>query len=295
MADRVSVIIVSCNTRELLRRCLESLASAGCEIIVVDNASTDGSEEMVAREHPGVTLIRNERNLMFAKANNQGLRQAHGEYLLMLNSDTVVPKGCIEGLVRFLEEHPGAGAVGPKVLNLDGSLQSKGHPLQSIRTTLVTSFGLRRWCDWPEDERRRVGWISGCCMLTRRGVVEQVGGLCEELSFYGEEVEWCWRVDKSGWEVWYEPASQVLHVGGGSTTTAIREDVMRPAVQLRNFRCVQLRTVGLARALVISLIMLAGNLVKGLVALVVRPSFAGKLFRQARWECTVCRHLICGD
>jgi len=185
--------------------------------------------------------------------------------------------------------------VGPKVLNLDGSMQSKGYPLPSIKTTLVTSFGLRRWCGWPEDERRRVGWVSGCCVLTRRGVIEQVGGLCEELSFYGEEVEWCWRVNKGGWEVWYEPASSVVHVGGGSTTATVREDVMRPAVQLRNFRCVQLRTVGLARALMISWIMLAGNLLKGLVALVVRPSVVGKLFRQARWECAVCRHLICGD
>jgi len=221
---KLSIIIISFNTKELLAQCLRSVYESclpfSWEIIVVDNASSDGSAEMVAAAYPEVTVLRNKTNALFAKANNQGADVARGEYLLLLNSDTIVESGNIEKLVAFLDNASDRVAcVGPTVLNGDRTVQSVGYALPSIRERIAMCFRLS--CVLPkwlgrvvlptgtpglEDGRNhRVGWVSGCCMLLRRDVYKRVGGLNPELQFYGEEPELGVRLTRHRYETWLVP------------------------------------------------------------------------------------------
>jgi GT2 family glycosyltransferase len=202
------------------------------EIIVVDNASTDGSPDMVAAEFKQVKLVRNSVNNMFARANNQAIIMATGDYLLLLNSDTIVMPGSIEKLITFLDIHEKAACVGPRVLNPDGTIQSEGKHHDDIYSLIGYYLNFR---SWPLPARykqkilpkgfpgvqlgkeRQVGWVIGCCMLIRKEAFTLVGLLDEELNFYCEEVEWCFRALKKGFEIWVLPESQIIHIGGAST------------------------------------------------------------------------------
>lgn len=242
----VSIVIVSYNTLDILRRCLQSVAEHGVEVghevIVVDNASRDQSAAMVAAEFPGVRLIANARNLMFAAASNQGMAMAHGRHLLLLNSDAFVRSGTLATLVRFLDQHPRAAAVGPKVLNTDGSLQSKGFTAPRIGLGLMRVTGLNkvlperlkhRWFSryfWPDDAAVMPDVLSGCCLLLRASVVREIGPLCEDFYHGGEDGEWCFRARHAGHEVWFCPEAVVEHIGGASnvshtTAIAVRDGV----------------------------------------------------------------------
>jgi len=228
----VSIIVVSYNTRDILRRCLQAVAAhcgdLRCETIVIDNASTDGSAAMVASEFPAVRLIANTDNRMFAAASNQGMAVAVGRSQLLLNSDAFVGAGTVPQLLGFLDQHPRAAAVGPKVLNSDGSLQSKGFAAPRIGLGLVRISGLNKWL--PERLKRRwfarYFWdgnqavmpdvLSGCCMMLRASAVREIGALCEDFYHGGEDGEWCFRARHAGWQVWFCPAAVVVHIGGAS-------------------------------------------------------------------------------
>jgi len=299
----LSIIIVSFNARELLHQCLESLAKvdlgAPYEILVVDNGSDDGSAEMVRSQFPEVALIHNQANSGYARANNQALAVARGRYLLLLNSDTIVEGEAIRALLAFTEAHPNAAAAGPTILNLDGTLQSKGRPPSSV---LLMIFGvaarvlpskLRRGIApnlyWNEDDVVRAGWLSGACLLLRRAAVQAIGGLCEELIFYGEDTEWCFRARRAGFEVWYFGRTAVRHLGGGSTRRLMPE-----ALRLENYRILCSRTVGIPRAVIMSLLAVA---VKGtlylLVGLVLRDrERVAQLLIELKFETKVVRHLL---
>jgi GT2 family glycosyltransferase len=235
-AVMVSVVIVSWNAREYLLQCLASLDERTCrypmELIVVDNASSDGSPEAVASWYPRVQLIRNSSNLGFAKANNLGIAASSGRYICLVNSDVKVLPDCITRLVNYCEEHPEAGMAGPRIIGRDGKLQRscRGFPgvwnmlcralaLDSLvpRCRLFTGYSLRHWA---QDSLRLVDILTGCFWLVRRRALEQAGLLDESFFMYGEDMDWCKRFRDKGWRVMFVPSAEALHYGGGSSSNA---------------------------------------------------------------------------
>jgi GT2 family glycosyltransferase len=228
----LSIIIVSWNTCELLEQCLESVlvdvqAAPHLEVEtwVVDNASTDDSVQQVQGRFPRVRLIENQENLGFATANNQGIRQSRGRYVLLLNPDTEVKPGALATLVSFMETHPQAGAAGALLLNPDGTLQTSCYPFPTLARELwrlfhldvVRSFGVYDMGDWDLETPREVDVIQGAALMLRREALDQVGLLDTEYFMYTEEVDLCHRVQKGGWTLHWVPQAWVVHYGGQST------------------------------------------------------------------------------
>lgn len=229
----ISVVIVSYNTRDLLRDCLLSLPAAaqglGYEVFVVDNASTDGTVEMLRREFPGAHVIANTGNVGFATANNQGLELARDAYLLLLNPDTAMQPGSLRTLCEWLATHPEAGAVGPRLLNGDGSLQRSAYHFPrpslllleqlSAATLLRKLPGLdRRYLGaWAHDRPRQVDWLVGACLLLRREALASTGLLDPNFFMYGEEIDLLKRLADRGWRTWLVPEAKVVHYGGASS------------------------------------------------------------------------------
>jgi len=213
--SKISVIIVSWNARRYLRDCLASVReTAGSlirEMIVVDNASTDGSPDMVAEQFPEVTLIRSSENVGFARANNLGIQRASGTLLALINSDVIVHPGCFEQLTRILESQRGVGLAGPKITGSDGRLQLTCRRFPTIWNLTCRSLALDRvLCRWP--------LFSGFEM--RHAAVEQVGGLDERFFFYAEDVDWCKRFSAAGWKAVFVPQATATHFGGGSSSNS---------------------------------------------------------------------------
>lgn len=219
----VSIIVVNWNTRTLLAGCLGSIAQSNddldVEVFVVDNGSTDGSREMVRQEFPDVNLITSTENLGFARANNRAIRVSHGRYALLLNSDTVVQPGALQAMVHFADQHPEAGVIGCRLLNADGSLQPSWAQFPTLWSELIgRNFRKRR--PVIEDLAYRVDWVGGACLLARRKAIEMVGLLDEDFFMYSEEADWCFRMAKRGWAVYYFSGAEVIHFGGGSSRRA---------------------------------------------------------------------------
>ncbi len=230
---QVSVGIVSWNVRDDLLTCLESLQGAAADLrvetIVVDNASVDGTVDAVRARFPQVRLIANEDNRGFAGGSNQALAAATGEFLLLLNPDTIVPPGALAELHRFAQNHPEAGIIGPKLINLDGTLQhSCRHfptPMAALfrHTVLGRLFPRNRWsaryvmADWDHVNPREVDWVSGAAMLIRRALYEQIGPLDEGFFWGSEDVDYCFRAHRAGSKVCYTPQPAIVHRVGAST------------------------------------------------------------------------------
>lgn len=228
----ISVVIVNWNLRDLLRRCLESVKLQGdgvaVETIVVDNGSSDGSAEMVGRVFPEVILIRNSENAGFSRASNQGMQAASGRYLFLLNNDSLLLDGALKRLVAYMDLYPETGVSGPRVINSDGTLQvySKGYypSVPRIMGQLFLPEKIKHaWgsslCLYEFEDKMEIqefDWLSGCALMARRQAVEEVGLLDAEVFMYCEDVDWCYRMSKSGWRVMYLPQAQVLHYGGQS-------------------------------------------------------------------------------
>ncbi|WP_448592045.1 glycosyltransferase family 2 protein [Thermoflexus hugenholtzii] len=228
----VSVIVVSWNVWSWLAPCLRSIRQAlgrlEGEIIVVDNASTDGTPERVREAFPEVRLLINPANRGFPAANNQGMAVARGRYFFLLNPDTVVLDQAIEDLVTFADAHPDVGVVGPQLLNPDGSVQSSRRRFPTFWTALFESTWWQPWAprfilahyyvlDRPDHEIQEVDWVTGAAMLVRREVVERVGPMDEGFFMYAEELDWCRRIRQAGWRVFYYPPAKVIHYGGRSS------------------------------------------------------------------------------
>jgi N-acetylglucosaminyl-diphospho-decaprenol L-rhamnosyltransferase len=225
----VSIVIVSFNTRELLRACLKSVMASNAvslEVFVVDNNSSDKSAEMVEAEFPRVTLIRNSENRGFAAANNLALPRAAGHYVLLLNPDTVVQSDTLIRLVAFMDSQPSAGICGPKVLNSDGSLQSCGYTYPTILSEIRQSKNINKLIRLfvgeaptfpPTDQPRQAEWVDGCCLMIRRSVIEQIGLLDEQYFLYAEELDWCFNAHKHGWAIYTVPSAQMTHHQGKSS------------------------------------------------------------------------------
>jgi GT2 family glycosyltransferase len=229
---KLSVFVVSWNTKQLLQRCLTSLLAElqglDAEVILVDNASADGSAEMAAREFPQVKLIANSDNLGFAAANNQAFAISKGENILLLNPDTEVHPGSIHNLLQFLESKPRAGVVAPQLLNSDGSIQRSCREFPTFTGMFFELLGLSRlfpndkrfgsykMLDFNHDTERQVDQPEGACLLVPRRVITEVGFLDEGYFMLFEEVDWCYRIKKSGWEIWFTPEPKVTHHYGQS-------------------------------------------------------------------------------
>jgi hypothetical protein len=217
----LTIIIVSWNTSGLLSQCLSSIYETGSrfafEVIVVDNGSTDDSVSMVEERFPAVKLIRNDRNLGFARANNQGLEAGSSRYFMLLNSDTIMLPGVIDTLIEVADQNPNVGIVGPKLLNMNGSLQESWASFPSfLSEVLGQNFRHRRPVhDIPNTFD--VDWIMGACMLVSSEMLKDVGKLDEDYFFYSEETDWCFRIKKQNWKIWYTTDTSIYHLGGGST------------------------------------------------------------------------------
>jgi GT2 family glycosyltransferase len=231
----VSVIIVNWNTCEVLRNCLQSVVDetkAGHEIIVIDNASTDRSVQMVRAAFPQVVLIANNRNLGFAGANNQGLAVAKGRHVLLLNPDTLILEGAIDKSLAWLREHPDVGCMGCQVLEGPGVIQNTCFADPSLKNQIIVDFGLMRlsglipafggpwYRDWDRRSEREVDVVSGMFMLVPRAVLDRVGPLDDAFFIYAEEADWCRRIRKAGWRCVFAPVGQIIHLDGGSKSTA---------------------------------------------------------------------------
>jgi GT2 family glycosyltransferase len=231
----VSVIIVSWNTRELLRESLASVASSPLvlETIVVDNASMDGSAEMVRTEFPAVTVIANDTNVGFGRGNNMALARARAEYALLLNPDARLEGQALERLVDTLERQPGAAVVGPLVVAEDGSPQPTRRRFPTVATLFFESTPLqsllppdhpwlRRYYvqDRSDTEPQEVDWLVGACLLVRRAALNQVGAFDERFFMYFEETDLCRRFRQAGLSARFEPGATVRHLGGQSSAQA---------------------------------------------------------------------------
>jgi GT2 family glycosyltransferase len=235
----LSIIIVNWNTRLFLEDCLQSILGAAMqatyEVWVVDNASEDGSVDMLKETFPWVHTIANQTNLGFAQANNQAIQQSHGDYVLLLNPDTIVKPHSLDLLWQFLVQHPGTGGAGPRLLNPDGSLQLSVYTEPSLLREFWWLFHLDRiWLyakypveSWKLDQSYPVDIVMGACLLLRRKVFDTVGLLDEEYFIYSEEVDLCYRIKKAGWDLYWVPEAQVIHFGGQSTSQASEEMFLR--------------------------------------------------------------------
>jgi N-acetylglucosaminyl-diphospho-decaprenol L-rhamnosyltransferase len=229
----LSVSVVSYRTPALLAQCLRALdqqrSEVDADVTVVDNASGDGSADMVARDFGWVRLIRNRRNAGFGAAHNQALRSAEARYCLILNSDATPAPGALRTLVDYLDAHPRVAVVGPRLRFPDGTLQPSRRRFPSVATLFLESTQVQRFwpdnrwlrqyyvADRPEAQAQMVDWLSGACLCVRSSAMQQVGLFDERFFMYSEELDWCRRFRAAGWLVAYVPAAEVGHVEGGSS------------------------------------------------------------------------------
>lgn len=210
LAPALSVIIVNYNTSDLLRKCLQSLAphaKADCEIIVVDNGSTDESATVVENEFPHVRLLRNQQNAGFAKANNQGLEVAFGRYVFFLNPDTEIRNGCCEAMLRYMETHSEVGMAGTRILFPDNRQQS------SVETRYP---GQRHTRGEFDSLPGTIAWLLGASLIVRSEVVKDLGGFDEDYFLYGEDIDLGLKIRQQGWELGFIPDAEIIHWEGQS-------------------------------------------------------------------------------
>jgi N-acetylglucosaminyl-diphospho-decaprenol L-rhamnosyltransferase len=232
VTPRLSIVIVNFNGGVHLENCLHSLEAhpprTPSEVIVVDNASTDGSVES-ARRRDWVRLVELGRNAGFSAGNNAGIRASRGSLVLLLNNDTLVPAGAIDTLVDVLDGDPSAAIAGPRLVDGEGvaelSFGPMISPLGELRQKIVTGLHargvrpVRAWVDRATRRARYVDWVSGACLLVRRDVAEQVGLLDERFFLYTEDVDFCASVRAAGWKVLFTPAAEIVHLRGRARAT----------------------------------------------------------------------------
>lgn len=253
---KLSIVILSFDTKELLRKCLESVdrclvmgdnekkttntqpLAPNTQIIVVDNGSTDGTVEMLGEwskriksttSTTGIKLLRNRENLGYARGNNVGIKEAKGQYIMILNTDTIIKPGAIEKLVKFLEGNKEADIVGPKLLNGDGTSQANCGRFPDLPVVLVMLFK-EHWGSnfvrWSPKVSQSVDWLMGAAFMAKRSVFEKIGGFDERLFMYMEEVEWFYRAKKAGFKAFFLEDSEIVHLGLGSAKSGKKEPIL---------------------------------------------------------------------
>ena len=246
----MSVSVIAYRTPVLLKRCLEALeaerSSVGIDVTVIDNASGDGSADMVADQFPWVRIIRNRQNVGFGAAHNQALRRATGRYWLVLNSDAAPRPGALRVLVDFLEAKPRVAVAGPRLRYPDGSVQPSRRRFPTVATLFVESTQIQRYiprnpvlqryylANRSDDEPQDVDWLVGACLCARAAAAAEVGLFDESFFMYSEELDWCRRFRAAGWRVAYVPSAEVVHLEGGSSRLdLVARDRMFQASKLR--------------------------------------------------------------
>ena len=240
----ISIIIVNYNVKEFIEQAITSIKKAckklSYEIFIVDNASTDGSVELIKKKFPGVHLIANLDNKGFAAANNQALKKASGEYVLLLNPDTIVQEDTLHVILKFFEQHSDCGMVGCKILNPDGTLQlacRRSFPTPWIAFTKIAGlsklfphsklFGKYNLTYLNENETCEVEAISGSFMFFRKQVIKKIGYLDESFFMYGEDLDWCFRIRDAGWKIYYLPEIKIIHFKGESSKKSDRDLILQ--------------------------------------------------------------------
>ncbi len=229
---KLSIVIICWNDLKVIGNCLTSIYEQthgiDFEVIISDNGSGDGSVEYVRLNFPKARIVANGANLGFAKGNNVGIKVADGDYVLILNPDTIIRDHALEKLVAFAEKHPEAGAFGCRVLNPDGSYQFPARPLPTVKGWLMGAlclawlgkfsewFSSDRYCGWDGLTERAVGFQSGCCILFRNDILKKLGGFDERFFYHFEESDLCLRVWKSGSTILFYPGAEITHLGGQS-------------------------------------------------------------------------------
>jgi GT2 family glycosyltransferase len=232
----LSIIIVTWNSQEFIRNCLDSIflsqGNFNIEVILVDNNSSDETVKIVEQLYPQVNLIQNKKNLGYAKANNQGIEEAKGKYILLLNPDTQVLEDALSLMYEFMEENPDVGALGPKLLNPDKSVQASCRQFPTFSTLIWEFSGLNRlfprsrvFGRWRMgyfgcDKQREVDQPMGSCLMLRRATLEDVGIFDENFVMFFNDVDLCYRIKKRDWKIYFYPEAKVIHYKGASTKKA---------------------------------------------------------------------------
>lgn len=233
----ISAIIVTWNGKHYVDECLSTISAQDIgtrlEVIVVDNASSDGTPEMIAQKFPGTILLRNKENQGFARANNLGMQRSTGRYVCLINSDVALPPDCLSRMWNYMEEHPEVGLLGPQMLvPAQAGVARSYMRFPSIWNCLCHSLGLdslfRRWrlfggilmTDFRNDQTSEVDVLNGWFLMIRREALEEVGGLDERFFMYGEDIDWSYRFHKAGWKRVYLASAQAYHYGGASSAAA---------------------------------------------------------------------------
>lgn len=227
---KLSIVIICWNDLRVIRDCLRSIHegthTTEFEVIISDNGSVDDSIEFVRKHYPGVRVVENQQNLGFARGNNAGIRACRGEYILILNPDTVIHDGALDKFVEFADRHPEAGAFGCRVLNPDGTYQVSARLFPTVWRYWVSALGLSRlstslfvyeqYPGWRGDTERSVDWQSGCCVMFRGDLLKNLGGFDEQFFYHFEEVDLCRRVWDAGRPILFTPEAVITHLGGQS-------------------------------------------------------------------------------
>jgi GT2 family glycosyltransferase len=246
----LSILVVNWNTRDLLVDCLQSvhdtLQGLQFELLVVDNASTDGSVAMVREKFPTVRLIENQENVGFARASNQAIDHSRGRYVMLLNSDARLMGDAAQQIVHFLDTHPRTGIVGARLISPEGDPQVAYGPLPTLMSEVVSLLGMDKGlasaasgpaCGQTTAARPALetGWVGGACLTARRQTLEEIGLLDEQFFMFSEEVDLCRRATSAGWDVVHLPWAEVIHVGAGSTGPTSGRYLMLYQAKLRYF------------------------------------------------------------
>lgn len=250
-AAELAVVIVNYDTGEYLERCLASLdrhrGDIEIDVLVIDNASHDGSHRIAVAAHPWARLIANDENVYLSPAWNQGIRETEAPHVLLLNPDTEWWKGTLADYVAVARSHPRAGIVGPMVRNPDGTVYPSGRPFPRVLDAVLHAFWspfapgnpvTRRYhlTEWDRTSEREVDWVSGCCMLFPREAFDDVGLFDESFLLYGEELDIATRLRDAGWSVLFTPEVEILHEIGVSTGRSRRMTLMHSASIFRYYR-----------------------------------------------------------
>jgi GT2 family glycosyltransferase len=283
----ISIIIVNWNTKALLLGCLHSLmlsvGNVSNEIIVVDNASSDGSVETVRQQYPYVTIIQNNQNLGFAKANNIGIRQSKGRYICLINSDVIVKSHSLEQMHSYMDQNPTVGILGPKLLWPDLTLQLSCRSFPSLWNNLTSATGLTKlfpksklFCAehmafFEHDSIRKVDALTGAFLMVRAEAISRVGLLDEDFFMYGEETDWCKRFWKADYEVAFFPEAEVIHYGAGSSSKdPIRfyKETFKSKLRYWNKHHNRYSQIGF---LCITLLRLTARIIQGMMLYLIKP------------------------
>lgn len=230
-APRAVVIVINYNTRNELKDCLDSLANCLDRVVVFDNRSTDGSADLVRQRYPRARLIESDVNLGYGTAANKAVALCpDAEIVIVSNSDVLFQPDSLDLMTRYLAEHPRVGILGPRLLNVDGSLQASCFPLPGSLDWMVDNdvasrllgwvlpgFRKRSLRLWPHREEREVPWVKGAVLAIRKTAFDEVRGFDNTFFMYYEETDLCLRMARQGWGVWFAPVTEVAHLGGAST------------------------------------------------------------------------------